>query len=110
MEKSRGRNRRLVQLAVALGATIVMATLYVFAPEEHSFYPRCIFHSLTGWQCPGCGSLRAMHQLLHGNFANAWQLNPLFVLALPLIGILVLRRTVQTRNGQKSSQTKGNYV
>lgn len=58
--------------------------LYSFNPAQHSFYPRCAFYQLTGWQCPGCGGLRAMHQLLHGHLRTALQLNALAVIALPL--------------------------
>ena len=49
-------------------------------------------HALTGWLCPGCGSQRAIHQALHGNFASSFFLNPLFLpgVAYALIG-LVLR-------------------
>lgn len=29
--------------------------------------------------CPGCGSQRAIHQLLHGHFSHAFQLNVLLI-------------------------------
>jgi len=64
------------------GGAAIVAVLYVFPPEQARFFPRCAFHALTGLQCPGCGGLRASHQLLHGNFAAAWQLNPLVVLGV----------------------------
>ncbi len=51
--------------------------LYAFPPESHSFYPRCLFRSATGLQCPGCGSTRAMHHLLHGRVGDAFRLNPM---------------------------------
>lgn len=77
-------------LIYAVGGTAVCAgalLLYFFAPSEHAFYPRCIFHMATGLSCPGCGSLRAAHSLLHGDFAAAFRFNPLpFVLA-PLAGV-----------------------
>lgn len=57
--------------------------LYHFNPQEHPFYPRCLFYQTTGLWCPGCGGLRASHQLLHGNFIAAFQLNPLAVILLP---------------------------
>jgi hypothetical protein len=63
------------------GATVV---LYRFAPEQHGFYPRCFFHALTGLQCPGCGTLRAAHRLLHGDVAGAFHFNPLMVTLSPL--------------------------
>lgn len=72
---------RYILAALAAGAALVV--LYFFAPTEHPFYPRCVFHSLTGLACPGCGSLRAVHNLLHGEFAAAFRLNPLMMILLP---------------------------
>jgi hypothetical protein len=64
-----------------LGGTL----LYSFSPTEHSFYPRCIFHALTGWQCPGCGGTRALYHLLHLNFGQAMHYNALVTLAAPVV-------------------------
>ena len=65
----------------------MIAALYLFNPSEHTFYPRCAFYQMTGWQCPGCGGLRAMHQLLHGHLLTALRFNPLAVLALPVVAV-----------------------
>jgi hypothetical protein len=72
-------------------ACAVAAILYVFNPGQHGFYPSCLFHRMTSLQCPGCGSLRALHQLLHGNVLEALRLNALLVLALPIAGWLLTR-------------------
>lgn len=69
-------------LPAALAAAWI---LYSFDPATASFYPSCPFLQLTGWQCAGCGSLRGLHQLLHGNFAAALHLNPLMVISLPFL-------------------------
>ncbi len=71
------------------------AVLYFFDPETAGFYPVCAVHQLTGLQCPGCGSLRALHQLTHGNIAQAWRLNPLLVALLPMGMWLGLREGVR---------------
>jgi hypothetical protein len=63
----------------------VVALLYCAAPTEDSFYPRCLFHALTGLHCPGCGSTRCLHALLHGDAVQALAYNPLTVLALPFL-------------------------
>ena len=71
--------RRIASLGVvaAAGAWV----LYTFPPAAYGFYPRCPFRLLTGFECPGCGTTRALHQLLHGNIEQAFRLNPmLFVL------------------------------
>lgn len=49
--------------------------LYHYPPATSSFYPHCAFHDLTGLDCPGCGTTRALHQLLHGNVGAALRLN-----------------------------------
>ena len=59
--------------------------LYRFDPITHGFYPICFFHQTTGLLCPGCGSLRAIHQLLHGNITQAFRFNPLLMVALPAL-------------------------
>src|ERR1700730_15059946 len=73
-----------IWLGIAAGAIF----LYLFnpaSPTNQGIFPQCPFRLLTGWQCPGCGSTRAFHQLLHGHFLAASELNPLMVLTLPFI-------------------------
>ena len=78
-------------VACFLAACLVIAAmLFVFDPAQHSFYPRCTLKALTGLDCPGCGGLRATHQLLHGNVAAAFRLNPLFVTLGPIAAAWLL--------------------
>jgi Protein of unknown function (DUF2752) len=70
--------------AIAAGLLAGSAVLYTFPPTEHGFYPRCIFHALTGWQCPGCGGTRALYQLLHLHVGEALRYNALVTVAAPL--------------------------
>ncbi len=74
----------LIIVLLLLGATVV---LYLFNPAQNSFYPRCTLYVTTGLYCPGCGSLRALHQLFHGHVLTALHDNLLLVLALPVVGI-----------------------
>jgi len=72
---------------ILLGATAIGggAVVFFFNPSAHGFYPICLFHKLTGWNCPGCGGTRSLYALLHGNFALALKDNALFVLLLPAV-------------------------
>jgi hypothetical protein len=75
---------RFVFLAAGLlAASSGVVVLYFFDPATSGFYPVCPLHQITGLQCPGCGGLRALHQLLHGHLGAAWRLNPLVVILLP---------------------------
>lgn len=62
-----------------LGAGGVLAVLFFLDPARHALYPACTFRRWTGWNCPGCGGLRATHQLLHGHVLEALRLNALAV-------------------------------
>jgi hypothetical protein len=75
------------------GGLGILAALFVFDPSGNVFYPVCLFHRTTGLLCPGCGSLRAMHQLLHGHISAAFYYNPMLVIAIPAmvwVGWLIL--------------------
>ena len=75
------------------GVGVLCFLLFFIDPATAPFYPACPFHSLTGLYCPGCGSLRATHSLLHGCISKAFSLNPLLVLFLALVGLSRLSDT-----------------
>lgn len=61
-----------------------------YNPLESAFFPKCPFRVATGLECPGCGSQRAVHQLLNFNLFNALKENLLLVISIPylLLGII----------------------
>ncbi|MCU0785076.1 MAG: DUF2752 domain-containing protein [Verrucomicrobia bacterium] len=84
--------RKPAWFAVGGLAVVAMVTvIFWFNPAQYRFYPFCFFYQLTGLQCPGCGGLRAIHQLLHGHVLAALHLNALLVILLPLFAWLGIR-------------------
>jgi hypothetical protein len=63
--------------------------LYSITPETAWWMPPCLFHKLTGLYCPGCGTARGLHKLLHGDILGALRLNALTVAAVPLLAYLL---------------------
>ena len=72
-----------------IGLLVVFAGLAVLFfdldPAKHNIFPRCLFNSVTGYYCPGCGSQRAIHSLLHFDIAGVVSYNILFIPAFLLI-------------------------
>lgn len=93
--------RRPWRALLPWGVTLMLVSagliLHRFNPTEHRFYPVCLLHALTGLNCPGCGSLRAIHHLTHGEFAAAFHCNPLLTVALPLAVLAALRWWIHRR-------------
>ncbi|MCY7351695.1 MAG: DUF2752 domain-containing protein [Cytophagaceae bacterium] len=79
--------RHLVYWSVAAVGVAVALIYYRFNPAEVGFFPVCYFRKFTGLHCAGCGGQRALHQLLHGNFREAFRNNALLVLALPYLSL-----------------------
>ena len=92
---SRRRLRWIAIIAAVLAVCAGGAYTYAFNPVGSDLYPKCPFHLLTGLHCPGCGTVRALHQLLHGNVLAAMRLNPLAVILLPPVAYGMLSLGLQ---------------
>ncbi|MGB8382066.1 MAG: DUF2752 domain-containing protein [Dermatophilaceae bacterium] len=71
-------------------ALAAAATAYVWAvdPNQPGRYLPCPTYALTGTYCPGCGGLRSMHALLHGDVATSLDRNPAVLPGLVLLAVL----------------------
>jgi len=78
--------------AVVVGAAI----LYRFDPTTAGFFPPCMFRKLTGLLCPGCGTTRALHHLLHGDVGAAFALNPMLFAVAPFTAAATTSRRFAT--------------
>ena len=72
---------------LGVGGLVLAATVYVALvdPNSPGHYVTCPLLATTGLYCAACGGLRAVHDLAHLDVAGAWRMNPLLVIALPLM-------------------------
>jgi len=80
----RAGRRLLAPVLLGAAGAAAVALVAVVDPERPGHYPVCPTYALTGLYCPGCGGLRAVHAVAHGDLGLALQRNPLVVVALPL--------------------------
>ncbi len=73
---------------VAAAAAVVVGYVAAVDPNTAGHYPTCPFLVLTGYWCPGCGSLRAIHALAHGDLTTALSHNVLTVTFVPVLAAL----------------------
>jgi hypothetical protein len=89
-------HRRGRYQTLASGALLAGALGYVGLVDPHNpdaIFPVCPFRLLTGWNCPACGGLRMVHDVLHGDLAAAVNDNVFLLVGIPMLaGWILLRR------------------
>jgi len=94
-------------LLITLGIVLLLVfglIYYALDPASSGLFPRCTFLTLTGYKCPGCGSQRAIHALLHGDVAGAFGHNALLLVSMPWIALCLYAETCRTRNPRLSAR------
>jgi uncharacterized protein DUF2752 len=80
------RSRRLSgPLLLAAGLLAASVLLHLRDPHRGGSWGYCPWLVMTGTYCPGCGGLRAVNDLTHGDVAAAASSNLLLVAALPAL-------------------------
>lgn len=83
-------------IIIGIAAVVLLGLYFIFDPSETRWAPKCMFHTMTGLDCPGCGSQRMVHALLHGRWGEAWHQNAMLLVMTPLLLLMaysaVLRR------------------
>ena len=69
--------KKKYKFIVGILVLLLVSLYYFFNPTVSNFFPKCPFHTITGLYCPGCGSQRAIHDLMHLNIFEAINHNAL---------------------------------
>lgn len=77
--------KKIFHYGLLVGISGLAVLFFILDPAEYNIFPHCIFHLLTGYYCPGCGSQRAIHSLLHLDLYGVIENNILFIPAVLII-------------------------
>ena len=102
--KSEGKQRfgfkRIAKPAIIVVAVVAVVLVYrcvnPVGTTAGEYMPKCFMKGLTGHDCTSCGTQRALHAILNGEFKRAILFNPFIFLALPYL--LTLLYTALSRD------------
>ena len=79
-----------------VGLYMLLPVVFMLIPTSwlETCRPVCLIRKVFGVPCPGCGMVRAISSVFHGNFSKALRCNKLVVLVLPLLTYTWLRSMV----------------
>lgn len=80
-------NRKLWYIVGGICIVVFVFVYRQYDPRLYSMFPKCPFLRLTGYRCPGCGSQRAIHDLLNLDISSAWHANQLLVVSIPYLAV-----------------------
>ncbi|MBR5169501.1 MAG: DUF2752 domain-containing protein [Muribaculaceae bacterium] len=91
--------RRTLVIVIAIVLLLVFGFIYyALDPSTSTAFPKCGFLSLTGYKCPGCGSQRAIHALLHGDVVTAFRYNAMLLISIPWLSLSLFAEAQRVRN------------
>jgi hypothetical protein len=104
--------RPLAVVLIWLSIAVATVYLFIFEPGRTGLFLNCPFRLLTGFNCPGCGTTRGIHRLLHGDISGAFQFNPLMMLVLPILFFVLVRHTIDVFRHQplRSNRLSPGYI
>ena len=69
----------------------------------------CIFHNITGYPCPGCGTVRGLKYFFHLDFYNALMMNPLAVIIGVYMVVCLVWTSIDLARGSDSFDRKTKF-
>jgi hypothetical protein len=82
---------------------VASLALHLRDPHDAGSWGYCPWYLATGTYCPGCGGLRAVNDLTHGDVVGAASSNLAFVASLPVLLLLWGRGLVQRWRGVRTA-------
>ncbi|PCE64889.1 hypothetical protein B7P33_06920 [Sediminicola luteus] len=93
-------NKKLISYLIGV-LLIIVVPLYFYADpaDFDGWFPKCPVYQATGIYCAGCGSQRAIHDLLHFRIVDSISHNVLIIPAFLIILYHYYQKFQEKRNG-----------
>jgi len=90
--------RMVVIMAAVVTGIFLIAIYFCFDPASSDIpFPQCPSKLVTGYDCPGCGTQRALHALLNGDLSLSVKYNAMLIPSLLMICALVVASGLKKR-------------
>ena len=91
--------KTILYLFIAIVFLLILSLYFFYSPSSIDVFPKCPFYLATDLYCPGCGSQRAIHQILNGHILEGFRHNWLLLLVFLVLGyqaiVFVLNKLVR---------------
>lgn len=91
----RMKRERFFHVAASAAVILAAGTAYYFFYRFTGIGIPCIFRTITGFMCPGCGVTHMFAALFALDIRAAFEANPVILLLLPVFTALLVKNIVQ---------------
>lgn len=77
---------------------LLLLTIGIILPSSGMGIPLCMFKLLFSLPCPGCGLMRSVSSVLHGDFLKSWNYHPLGIFFAATAVLFVLNLVMPRRS------------
>lgn len=91
---TKSQAKRLANVLIKLLVIAIAGIIYVNIIRGAGLWLPCIFRTVTGLKCPGCGISHMCIALLAMDFTSAWLANPVLLTVSPAITYIVIKQII----------------
>lgn len=93
-QTTKSQAKRLANVLVKLLVIAIAGIIYINIIRSTGFWLPCIFRTVTGLKCPGCGISHMCIALLAMDFTSAWLANPVLLTVSPAIIYIAIKQII----------------
>jgi hypothetical protein len=90
-----GHSNRIKKIVIRDIFIVLVGMLYWLFVKKTGFAIPCVFYTITGYKCPGCGITHSIMALTGGHLRTAFECNPFLWIAGPVIIYLLIKGDIR---------------